>query len=47
MNRTSLKSNRLKFMTSEKVPIILEEIQKLVLKTMQNEWQFCLGLHAS
>ena len=26
------------------LPIILEEIQKLALM-MQDEWQFCLGLH--
>ena len=37
----SLRTNQLKFMTSEKF-MTLEEI---LLKAMQNEWQFCLGLH--
>jgi hypothetical protein len=28
-----------------KSPIISDEIQKSILKTMQDEWQFCLHLH--
>ena len=29
----------------KKLPIILEKFLELVKKAMQDEWQFCLGLH--
>lgn len=40
-----LRKRWLKFMTLEKLPITLEEIQEIVLNAMHDEWQFCLGLH--
>jgi len=41
----SLRNNQLKFTTLEKLLIILEKIQEIVLKVMQNVWHFCTDLH--
>ena len=45
MNWTSLRNNRLKFTTFENYRSFQGKFKKLVKKTMQDEWQFCLGLH--